>query len=291
MHALPPDVVRLLSFHGPVELGIPQGEDVLRTRAHVAPMEECVYVFLRVGHPAIDALLARGDAELMARAPDGAYALRITGRAHPGVTVARRPDRGALEPWLPEGASAADHVAAELLPLHLELQRREAGEPVRYFGPTPLGRGWPRPGAALWRAASTGVGGLGVATGFLTLFGFLGWAGAEFPLRPVALVGGTALSAAGALGLRLIGVAWAYGRWRRGQGPLREGQAVVDGLVAPGLALRAGGAGLLAWLLGALLALAWGKDLALVMLFGNLVPIWGPGMALHRLLPGREAER
>ena len=32
-------------------------------------------------------------------------------------------------------------------------------------------------------------------------------------------------------------------------------------------------------------------DLALVMLFGNLVPIWGPGMALHRLLPGREAER
>jgi len=291
VHALPPDVVRLLSFHGPVELGVPQGAEVLRIKAHVAPMEDRIYVFIRLGHPAIAALLSSGEAELMARAADGAYALRITGRAHPGVAVARRADRGALEPWLPEGASPADHVAAELLPLHLELQRREAGEPVRYFGPTPLGRGWPRPPAAMWRAASTGVGGTGVATGFVSLFGFLGWAGADFPLRPLALVGGTALSAAGALGLRLVGVAWAYGRWREGQGPLREGQAVVDGLVAPGQALRAGGAGLGAWLLGVLLALAWGQDLALVLFFGNLVPLWGPGMALHRLLPGREAAR
>lgn len=133
---LPEDVVRILSFHGPVEM-VCEGElGLISEKVEVAPFDSHLVAFLRPGGALAEALLLTGRAEVQARHTEGTYSLRMTGVAHPGIAVGRRSDRASLTPWLPErGGNGL--LAAEFIPHRIELSRQEGANTVRYHGPTP----------------------------------------------------------------------------------------------------------------------------------------------------------
>ncbi len=278
---LPPDVVRILSFHGPVELHSEGPMGLITDRVEVAPFDHHLVAFVRPGTAIAEALLRTGRAEVHARHPDGDYSLRMVGAAHPGIPVGRRPDRGALEPWLPErGGSAL--LAAEFIPHHIELSRAEAGSTARYHGPTPAGQADRGRLAGVVRTGLSASGLTGSLVTFPAVFLFLAWAGPAVPWRPVALVVATLAGVCGAAGLRLLLLSSAYGLWQRSRGTAEECAPITAGQVSWGDARQAG-----LWLLGIWVAMilgiigTWGRELGFVVFVGSLVPIQAVAGLLH----------
>ncbi len=279
---LPPDVIRVLSFHGPVEVFV--GEDTGRGRAATAPFEDVVHLFVRRGSPLEAALLQSVEVDVQARAPDGAYALRMTGRAHAGQPLGRHPQRSALEPWLPEGASPATLLVAPFVAERVEFTRVEGAGEGRYHGPTPAGRERPGRWMTLARATFGGLAAPAAASAVLVPWGWLILQGEDYPNRPGAL----ALAAVGGLGIlgatRLLTLSLAFRQWRAGRARTSDAPVLTEALLAPVPATRLG-LGLLLLGVAAIgtLSAAWEPAAAWVALLGNGAWLLGPAWVLHLL--------
>jgi hypothetical protein len=285
---LPPDVVRVLSFHGPVDVFV--GEGVARGRAHPAPFDDVCYLMVPVGAPLEAGMLASVQVEVHARHKDGDYALRMTGRAHPGRTVGHHKDRSAIEPWMPEGGHAGRLLAAPFVPEHIELVRNEGEGKARYHGETPAGRDRPRRVFTLARAA---FGGISLAAAVLAVVVPWVWItiqGPEYPSRAAAL----ALQIAGGLSLlastRLAVLALGFRQWRAGRARARDAPILDESLLSFRETLQYAGAVLVIAIaaLGTLSA-AWEPDAMLVGLLPGCAWLLGPAWALHLLLGKPEA--
>jgi len=278
---VPPDVVRVLSFHGPVEV-VAHGADRPMERAAVAPFDDSVTLFLRPGGAVADALLWNVQVELQARHPDGDYSLRMVGRAHPGVRVSREADRHALTPWLPEDRGPGQVLATRFVPEFIEFVRAEADDKVRYHGPTPAGKAAPSTTNRWIRTGASGSAAAGVFTAFVVPFVWLGYLGADYPVRPLATFLAVVSAESWIFGVRLLVLYFAYNAWRAGRLPIEESSLVGQGLLPARLCVRAG-LGLTAIGLAgtAVMWAVWDTLLATVSFGSSLVWILGPSWAVH----------
>jgi len=281
---LPPDVVRVLSFHGPVEVFAAGASPPAVEKVACAPFDDHLILFLRPGGAVEKALGWNVQIDVQARRSDGEhdYSLRMVGHAHPGVRVTRMPERQSLEPWLADGTNPGSVLATPFVPERIEFVRTEGDQKVRYHGPTPAGKTTPKPIVRWLRTATSGSAGLGAGAAIVLPFIWLGYLGADYPARPIA----TPLTVFGSLslimGTRLIVVHFAYEAWRAARVPIEESGLVGKGLVPARLSVRVG---LVLVLFGVLCAvsawLQWDTQLALVLLCSNLAWIFGPAWAVH----------
>lgn len=279
---IPPDVVRVLSFHGPVEVVAHGATPRPMERASLAPFDDSAVLFLRPDGAVQDALGWNVHLEIQARHPDGDYALRMVGRAHPGVRASRAADRHALEPWLPDGRGPSQVLATRFIPEFIEFVRTEAEEKVRYHGPTPAGRTALPPAQAWLRAGSSGSAGLGVFTAFVIPFVFLGYQGAEYPARPFAALLAILSAESWVFGLRYFVLFYAYRTWQAGRLDLKEASLVGNGLIPARMCVRIGLLLIAFALAGTGIAWAvWDETLAGVTLGSSLVWILGPSWLVH----------
>ncbi len=279
---VPPDVIKVLSFHGLVEVFAEGPAPRPVERVGCAPFDDQVVLFLRPGGAVEEALRWSTRLDVQARHKDGDYSLRMVGRAHPGVRLTRERDRHAMEPWLPDGVLPGSVLATHFVPEHIEFVRTEAGEKVRYHGPTAAGQAAPGEVARWLRAASSGSAAIAVFSSIVLPFLYLGYQGSEYLGRPLAtiLAVGGALSLA--FGTRLVLLHYAYEQWRAGKVAIAESSWVGDGLLASrqcvSVGLGALGIGLLATLVAKVL---WDDELALVVFGSSLAWILGPASAIH----------
>lgn len=237
---LPDEVIRILSFHGPVELITGRGEAAATGKVHLAPFDDQLILLVPPLSRLVAGVLAVPDAQLVARAEDQRYTLRLVGRAVAGRLVSAHPARAAISPWLPEGSTPASWLAIPFVADEVELVKEEDQVRNRFAGPTPAGRALPPP----WRrifAAGFGQGGTLPLIGSLILvFLWFGYLGADQPLRPL----GVLLAWGGAMGLiagiRLLGQAAAFGKWLRGDGRAEDAPAIQRGWLSVEQARRLG---------------------------------------------------
>lgn len=285
---LPQEVVQVLSFHGLVELVVDPDGAQAADRVSVAPFEDLLYLLVPGRSPAIDALLKVTAAAVQARHPQGEYSLRLAGIARAGQSLARHPQRQMLEPWLPENVGPGGYTVVEFAAWRCEFTRTEGEEPVRYHGPTPLGRD-PRREAQKWlRALFGGIALLPLVFGLLAPFGWLVWQGETYPQRWLAMA--TAAVAVTGLvgGTRLLLLTLGFVRWRAGAVNESEAPVLSEGLLAPAQTRLAGVGGLGAGVVAlAVLASHWADGLVWVAGLANLTVVWGPAWLLHLLVGKR----
>lgn len=279
---LPPDVVRVLSFHGPIEVVAHGADPHPMERAAVAPFDDAAILFLRPGGAVEDALGWSNTLEVQARHPDGEYSLRMVGRAHPGVRASRHPDRHALAPWLPEGKGPSEVLATRFVPDHIEFVRTEADDKVRYHGPTPAGKATASTLRRWVRAGASGSAFAGVVLAFVIPFVYLGYLGADYPQRPLAAAISIVSSEAWIVGARLITLYFAYRSWQAGRVPIEESSLVGEAQLPARMCVRMGLASTALALAGTgILWAVWDNAVALVALGSSLVWILGPSWAVH----------
>jgi hypothetical protein len=280
---LPPDVVRVLSFHGLVEVVVGEDDAMVSGRASVAPFEDVLQLLVPTDSPVERALLRTPVTAVQARAKDGEYSLRLTGHACAGRPLTSHPERGSLEPWVADGVRLASLSVVTFAAHTCELTRNEAGgQAVRYHGPTPLGKTAQKPHQT-WLLACLG----GVALPFFVMalvlsFGWLVYQGEGYRFRPLAWVlsAGAAFGAVG--GVRLMTLSLAFHRWRAGRAREADAPLLTEGLIAPGQARTAGIAllGLWAACVGAIAAI-WGDDLMWWAALSHGAWLWGPAVVAH----------
>lgn len=277
---LPPEVIRILSLHGPVTWWV--GGDSARARGHapVAPFEDAVYLLVPIGSPLEQALLQDCRMRVSANAEDGRYRLRMEGRGQAGMAVARHARRPEITPWTAEDANLTRLLAVPFVPEEIEYVRSDGEVDQRFVGPTPAERLTP---SAVWARGLL----LGLALPFHLLlisgvFGWLALQGPEYPGRPIALAVAVAAGALPLGGVRILAMAHAFDRWRQGLVLPSEAPLFIEGHLAPGEA-RTVGLGLIGigLVLLALVAGVWGGTLA-GLAFG-LSGVWvvAPAMLLH----------
>lgn len=276
---LPQEVIRVLSFHGPVSWWVGRESAIARGEATVAPFEDVICLFVSEGSPCPRALERDTFLRLVARAPDGAYQLRVEGRAVAGLPLGRHPRRPELTPWAPEHANPSRTLVVTMVPEFVELSRGDSETRERFVGPTPAGRERPDPLASWLRAAFSGLAAPFAAVEVVGVWLWLGLKGPDYPARPLALILALAAGLLPLVGARLVAQAMAFRRWQVGQAEASEAPLLVDGLIAPSAA----------WTTGAVLAavgvvllmvvgVAWGADL-MGLAFGLsgawvLAPVW-----------------
>jgi hypothetical protein len=279
---VPPDVVRVLSFHGPVEVVAHGTTPRPMEMASVAPFDDALVLFLRPGGAVEQALAWNVRLEVQARHPDGEYSLRMVGRAHPGVRASRHRDRHSLTPWLPEDRGPTQVLATRFVPEQIEFVRTEAEEKVRYHGATPAGRKAP---ASLERWVRAGVSGSafpGVMLSMAVPFLYLGYLGADYPQRPFAATIAIGTALAWVLGVRYLVLFFAYNGWRAGRLPLRESSMVGEALIPARMCVRVGLVLVAIALAGSgILWSVWDHVVASVAIGSSLVWILGPSWAVH----------
>ena len=289
---LPSELLRVLSFHGAVELrvGVERSAAPAFERAHLAPFDDRLVLLLAPRGPIVDALQRDCRLELQARDEAGTYSMRLMGRAWPTVSVGRAPNRSALEPWLPADAGAHSRICADYFIDHIEMSIGSGDARQRFFGPVP---GAPPPrrglaGVAWLRVGVTGLGGVGLALSALSAFIWLAVQGADFPSRPVALVTACIVGASGAVGGKNLQQAIVFATAADGRGPHAHAAALLDAGLAP-LQARDIGLGLLALhLCGAVaIGFVWTPTLAVLCLAGALAWLGVPAALLHHLSAGR----
>ena len=280
---LPPDVVRVLSFHGPVEVVVGEDDGVVSARASVAPFEDVLHLLVPTDSPLERALLRTTRTAVQARAKDGAYSLRLTGHACAGRPLTRHPERGSIEPWVGDGVRQAGLSVVTFAAHTCELTRNEAdGQAVRYHGPTRLGSTIAKP-LQTWVLACLG----GVALPFLVVsllssYGWLVFQGDDYRFRPLALVLSSFAAFGAVAGVRLLTLSLAFHRWRAGRARESDAPHLTEGLIAPGQARTVGLAliGLWAACVGAIAAI-WGDDLMWWAGLSNAAWLWGPAVVAH----------
>lgn len=279
---VPPDVVKVLSFHGPVEVVAHGADPQPMERAAVAPFDDSVMLFLRPGGAVADALGWSVQLEVQARHPDGDYSLRMVGRAHPGVRASRHMDRHALTPWLPEDRGPSQVLATRFIPEQIEFVRTEADDKVRYHGPTPAGKAGMSTTQRWIRAGASGSAFAGVLFAFVVPFVYLGYLGADYPQRPLAAGISIVSAESWIFGMRLLVLYFAYTAWQAGRLPLEESSLVGQALLPARLCVRVGLALVALALAGtAILWAVWDATVALVAVGSSLVWILGPSWGMH----------
>lgn len=289
---LPEDVVRLLSFHGPVEVWTGEGSRAATQRVHVAPFDDELILLVPPTSPLVGGLLQTSKAMVTARAEDQRYTLRLEGRGIAGRPVPAHKSRGSITPWLPEGQPAHRFLAVTFIADQVELVREEGQVRNRYAGPTPTGKALPGP----WRralSAALGGGGRWLAiAGLVGPFTWFGYQGSDYPFRPVALILAWVAALGLVAGIRLLGQSAAFAKWRAGDGDLRDAPALQDGWLAPEQA-RLWGMGCL---LGATVAMgllaAFPSGLASigVVLVSTGAPVLAASWLLHGTVRARDGE-
>ncbi len=237
---LPRDVIRILSFHGPVSWWVGGESALARGEAATAPFEDIAYLFMPAGGAGERALLQSTRMIVGARSAEGTYNLKMEGRAHAGVLLARHPRRAEIAPWAPEGSNANRTVVVPFTAEHIELVRTDGEVASRYVGPTPAGKERPQ-AQSIWLRAALG----GLVSPFalfvpIGVWTFLALRGPEYPFRPLALI----LAILGGLlplaGARLVMLSRAFLGWRDGKVRAGEAQLFEDALLAPQVAESAG---------------------------------------------------
>ncbi|GEM_PF-1068160 len=231
---IPDEILRVLSLHGPVQVvgGAPGRE--ASARCHVAPFEDLLFFFVTRSAPVVEALLRHTNAAVHCKHVDGDYQIHLQGRALAGPPVMAHPRRLELLPWLPDGASPASFTVIEFYCEHVDyLKAREDGSEIRYKGNTPLGISAPAMGTRWSRVAFGGITPV-VVFSLATIWVYLAYMGADYPMRWFALV----IAWLGALlmqaGARLWFRGSAFLRWRQGRAHRDEcGALLGQALLAP----------------------------------------------------------
>ncbi|MCB9778142.1 MAG: hypothetical protein H6742_06235 [Alphaproteobacteria bacterium] len=290
---LPDRVVRLLSFHGPVELWTGRGEKASTAKVHIAPFDNEIIAFVPTRALQVDGLLQTPKAVLTARAEDRRYTLRLEGVAMAGRSVASHPRRAALEPWMPEGSRPDRLLAIPFVAHEIELIEDDGQVKNRFAGPTPLGKAAPSHIRSLFMTAYGGGGRLPFITGLAGVFVWLGYLGSDYPWRPLALAVGWASALGMIAGIRMLGQAAAFLHWRDGNGDLTRAPTMAEGLVAPGESRMLGfislGLGVLCLGLSAL----WPRGMATVavILLSSGAPLLAVAWWLHSAVASRGLEK
>ena len=140
---IPADVIRLLSFHGPVKVQVGLDRIWARGSVEVAPFEDRIELFLPRNSGLEKALLACCDVQLIARKDTGEYSLRMEegARGYPCDSSSCSGGVGAVA-----GGTKflQQFMAAPFVPELLELVRTEAEDRVRYHGKRSAGEQRPR---------------------------------------------------------------------------------------------------------------------------------------------------
>lgn len=230
---LPRDVIRVLSTHGPVSWWVGGESALARGAASCAPFEDAVFLFLPIGGEGERALLESTRMVVAARQTEGAYNLKMEGRAHAGLPLGRHPRRAEIGPWAPEGVNPGRLLVVPFVPEHIELTRQDGEVQQRHVGDTPAGK--ERHAAeGLWLRAA--FGGMAAPFALMVIAGvwaFLALRGPDYPFRPLALVMGILAGLLPLAGARLGILAHAYRGWRAGRVRDGEAQLLEDGLLAP----------------------------------------------------------
>lgn len=282
---LPPDVIRVLSFHGPVEMFVDEGR--ARARVAVAPFEDVLHLLVPTGSDVERALLRTNTVDVQARHPEGDYALRMTGRAHAGAPLGRHPERASIEPWVPNGATNSTLLAVPFVAEHIEFVRAEGDSKARYHGPTPEATTRPSPGMVLLRACFSGLPLPFAISAAVVPWLWLTLEGPDYPARPLVLVVQicTGLGLLG--GARLLVLALAFGQWRKGKARMEDAPLLTEALLAPREAVRLGALFLGLSAIGlAALGSYWDGTAALIALSANGAWLLTPAWTIH-LLSGR----
>ncbi len=290
LHNLPPIVIRTLVDHGPIDVTtLGNGQTA---RVPCAPFEDVLHLFVTAGSTMERGLLLDPRIHVVAKAPDGAYALRMTGRGHAGVPLNRHHERASLQAWSPEGVVYQRTLVVPFVAEEIEFVQGLGDDAVRHTGRTPIGLTRGTLGQDLFRAAFSGLAGPLAAWSLASITVWLGAQGAEYPGRGLAV--GLSLTAAVTLigSTRLLAVAKGFKKWRAGMGRDRDAPILREGLLAPIQVQRYAAVGLSASAvcLGTM-GTMWGSQL--VMTVVGLTGIWivGPAWWFHLMSPTTEAVR
>jgi len=290
---LPDRIIRLLSFHGPVEVWTGRGDKARTAKVHLAPFDDELVLLVPMSSPLVPGLLQTCRAVVTARAEDQHYTLRLEGRAVAGRPVSVHPNRNAISPWLPEGERPHRLLAVPFVAETVELVEDDGQVRNRFAGPTPAGKAVPGP-LRRWLSAALGGGGrLPAVAGLVGTFLWFGYLGSDYPWRPVALLLAWTATLGLVGGIRLLGQAVAFGHWREGHGELDRIPSLRDGEVAPDEARLAGfvalGLGMLA--LGCVAAFPRGMATLGVILGCSGAPLLAVVWLLHSALATRGGEK
>ncbi len=290
---LPDEIVRILSFHGPVELWTGRGERASTAKVELAPFDDELILMVPPRSLLEEGLLQTSRAMVTAKAADKSYTLRLHGRAVAGRLIASHPRRAAITPWMAEGARPERLLAVPFVAEEVELVREVGTETTRYAGPTPAGKVAPN---GLKRWAQAALGGHGkwlVITGLASTFIWFGYQGATYPYRPLALLLAW-VSVLGLIGgIRLLGQAAAFVRWREGKGDPDRAPSLRDGFLAPEQARLGGMIALGCWGLSTLVLSFFpsGQATIAVVVLSTGAPLLAAAWGLHVWVAAREGER
>ena len=283
---LPAELVRVLAYHGAVELRVDPDASAAppMERAACAPLDDKIVVFLEPRGPVRAALLRSPILELQARDPTGEYAVRLMGRAWVVGPVSRAPERSTLEPWLPEQAGAHRLVIAELTVDHIEMSLGAAEKRQRFFGPTPAAKARGRRPPSALRLGFSGSGVITAVLAAVVPFVYLGAEGADFPGRPAAVVLAAGFGVLGAFAGRHLAQALSWTAYAAGAAEEKQVAGLRESDTAP---LQARDRGLVLaglWLLGtASITAIWGPMLGAITALANLSWLLVPAAALSSL--------
>jgi len=283
-------VIHALSAHGPVEVTTVGNSST--TSLTCAPFENRVYLFAVPGGTTEAGLLLHSGLQINAKAADGSYTLRMSGRAHAGRLLSSHRERSALEPWAPDGVPMGRVLVIPFTAEEIEYLIGTGDEAERFAGKTPQGIGRDSTAREYLRAALSGLALPMVIWTVLITVVWLIVQGVHYQGREIAC--GLAVLGSGGLigGLRLIYVSIAYGLWRKGQARAEDASVLSEGLIAPGQARRMAATvlGLSALSLLAL-ALLWGSKIVGVVVGSTGVWLIVPAWALHLLMRQPEAQK
>ena len=288
-HNIPGEVIRLLAGHGPLQVTTDSPEGA--TKAHVAPFEDILHLFVSPSSETVRALLKSTRVEVSARDPAGRYQIRMEGRAHAGRSLAGHPQLSVLAPWQPEGVAAHRLVVVPFVAEHIEFVRGEEDVKLRNVGLTPAGKDRPTPGRIWTGAAFSGMAGA-LALWFVVAASlWFGAQGAELLGRPLAL-GLALISGLGLIGgVRLLVIARGFLQWRKQRASREDAPFLAEGLMSPREA-TIGGVIALCTAMATLFSLStiWGPDLFWWVVGASGVWLCGPAWVLH-LAMGRPEPR
>jgi hypothetical protein len=287
---LPHEVVRVLATHGEVEV-ITGGSDA-GGRVACAPFEDIVYLFVSKDSAIERGLLKVSRLSLSATAPDGSYAIRMSGRAHAGTEVGRHTIRGVLEPWVPDGVPIGRLLAVPFVAEEVEFIRGRGDEAVRHAGPTPAGKERPTELSIWIRTAFSGIAGVLAVLFTLIVVGWFVRQGAGFLGRPLALLFSLVAGLGLISGSRLFLVAWGYELWRVHRAVPSDAPWLVGGFMAPGEARMTGATALLSAMVALVpLAVIWGSELVTGVVLLSGVWLAGPAGVIHLAMGRPDPQR
>ena len=287
----PPDVIRLLSFHGPVELWTGSGDSWKPTRLSPAPFEDTIYLFAQRGSPALDGLEDNCRCQLVARHSDGDYALRMDGRAHSGRNFAGHPERRALEPWLDEDAQPNHLVVVPFVAEHIDLVRDDPSGRVHFHGPTPAGRQRPRAVRTWLAACFRGVTLLLLAVAGVGSWLYLAPRQGVVPWRITCLLLCWLGSATMLAGVRLLLLAAAFRGFRSHATQDADVGPLAEALIAPNEARTVGAVlAFVGFVVFAVVGTVWTWDIAGAAFAASGAWLLGPAGLLHLHLAKGPAE-